>query len=199
MNNGSSSFSSATTVLPSADIGNLLYQFTSIGNPTNALQFHGVPDGNYNLAVYACDGSFGDRGSTLVAHGANGDQTQSTVNASPIVPLAVGVNTVLFTNVQVVGGALSVDVFPNSPLPTHNPNTEADINAAQLQLVSYATVPPVVTLNQSFSGSTFTLSWPQGVLQTATNLFGPWTPISSPSPVSVVTTNKDQFFRVKVR
>jgi len=199
MNNGSSSFSSATSVLPSADVGTLLYQFTSIGNPTNALQFHGVPDGNYNLAIYACDGSFGDRGTTLVVHGANGDQTQSTVNQSPIVPLAVGVNTVLFTNVQVSGGTLNVDVLPNTPLPTHDPNTEADINAAQLQLVSYATTPPAVTLGLSGNSPALTLSWPQGILQTATNVLGPWTPLYSPSPVSVGTTNMDQFFRVKVR
>jgi hypothetical protein len=165
---------------------------------TNELQFHNVPDGTYNLCFYGCDGTFADRGTTFVVHDPqNGDQTAGTVNASPIVPLQQGNNFVVFTNVHVSGGTLSVDVLPTPVVPKYNPNTEADFNGAQIQLVSLDSPP--VFLTNSVSGGNLTLNWSQGTLQTATNLLGPWTDIASPSPVSVGTTNKEQFFRVKVR
>lgn len=205
-----SGFGSATSVLPlSSDIGNLLYQWVTIGTtPTNALQFHGVPDGTYNLAVYGIDGTWADRGTTFVVHDAlNGDQTKSTVNAAPAVPLAEGNNFVLFTGVHVSGGTLNVDVGPTSPVPTHDPNTEADINAAQLQLVSLDVPAPTVTLTSQYTpangstNGTLTLSWTEGMLETATNLLGPWTTIYAPSPITITMTmtNAVQFYRVKVQ
>jgi len=84
-----------------------------------------------------------------VVHDAlNGDQTLGTVNASPIAPLNQAVNFVVFSNVHVSGGTLNVDVGPTSPVPSHNPNAEADINGAQLQLVSYDVSAPTVTVDQ---------------------------------------------------
>ena len=201
-------FGSATAVLPtSSDIGNLLYQWVTIGTtPTNALQFHGVPDGTYNLAVYGIDGTWADRGTTFVVHDAlNGDQTKGTVNASPAAPLAEGLNFVVFTNVHVSGGTLNVDVGPTSPVPTHDPNPEADINGAQLQLVSLDVPAPTVTLDMQYTATngptngTLTLTWPQGILETTTNLLSPWTLIYVPSPFTVTTTNGAQFYRVKVQ
>jgi hypothetical protein len=189
----------ASPLLFHSDIGNLLDQYVQIYYSPAALQFHGVPDGTYNLAVYGADGTYDDRGTTFVVYDAlNGNQTNSTVNAAPETALAEGVNFVIFTNVHVSGGTLTVDVDPNSPLPTHNPNTEADINGAQLQLVSYDVAPPAVTLGQTATGSSLALSWTEGILQTATNLMGPWTPVYSPSPISVTMTNSTQFFRVQV-
>jgi hypothetical protein len=197
-----------TAVLPtSSDIGNLLYQWVTIGTtPTNALQFHGVPDGTYNLAVYGIDGTWADRGTTFVVHDAlNGDQTKGTVNASPAAPLAEGLNFVVFTNVHVSGGTLNVDVGPTSPVPTHDPNPEADINGAQLQLVSLDVPAPTVTLDMQYTATngptngTLTLTWPQGILETTTNLLSPWTLIYVPSPFTVTTTNAAQFYRVKVQ
>jgi len=199
---GGSAFSSALTPADSSDIGNLLYQWVTISTATNALQFHGVPDGTYNLAVYGCDGTFGDRGTTFVVHDAlNGDQTLGTVNASPIAPLNQAVNFVVFSNVHVSGGTLNVDVGPTSPVPSHNPNAEADINGAQLQLVSYDVSAPTVTLTNTVSGSALNLNWSQGILQTATNLLGPWTPIYAPAPITVpiTQTNAAQFYRVRIK
>jgi hypothetical protein len=198
-----SSFGSATAVQPdSSDVGNLLYQWVTISTVTNAIQFHGVPDGKYNLVLYGCDGSFNDRGTTFTAHDAlNGDQTAGTVNASPILPLQQGVNFVLFNNVHASGGTLNVDVQPTSPVPAHNPNGEADVNGAQLQLVSYDIPAPNVTLTNTVSGSSMTLNWSQGILQTTTNLLGPWTSIYAPAPVTVAVTktNTTQFYRVKIQ
>jgi len=195
-----SSFSSATAVQPdSSDVGNLLYQWVTISSVTNAIQFHGVPDGTYNLVLYGCDGSFNDRGTTFTVHDAlNGNQTAGTVNAFPIVPLQQGVNFVVFNNVHVSGGTLNVDVQPTSPVPTHNPNGEADVNGAQIQLVSYDIPPPAVVVNETKSGSNLTVSWTEGILMTATNLTGPWTLIYTPSPVSTTITNAARYYRVEV-
>jgi len=195
-----SAFSSALTPADSSDVGNLLGQWVTISTAANALQFHGVPDGTYNLAVYGCDGTFGDRGATFVVHDAlNGDQTLGTVNASPIAPLNQGVNFVVFSNVHVSGGTLNVDVDPTSPVPTHNPNAEADINGAQLQLVSYDVPAPAVTLTNTVSGSALSLNWSQGILLTATNLLGPWTPIYAPAPITILMTqNGARFYRVMI-
>ena len=204
---GSSGFGSSTAVQPdSSDIGNLLYQWVTSYNTNNSLQFYGVPDGTYNLCFYGCDGYFNDRGTSFRAHDAlNGDQVAGTVNASPILPLQQGVNFVVMSNVHVAGGTLYVDIFPTSPVPTHDPNGEADFNGVQIQLVSYDVPPTTVSLNNyvttnGVGGSSMNLSWSQGILETSTNLLGPWTPIYSPSPVTlpISTTNPAQFFRVKV-
>ncbi len=203
---GSSGFGSSTNVQPdSSDIGNLLYQWVTSDDTNNSLQFYGVPDGTYNLCFYGCDGYFGDRGTTFVAHDAkNGDQSASTINTSTILPLQQGVNFVVMSNVHVSGGTLLVDIQPTSPVPTHDPNGEADFNGAQIQLVSYDVPPPTVVLNKNVTtgpgGSSMTLSWPQGILETSTNLFGPWTPIYMLSPVTVPvnTNNPAQFYRVRV-
>ncbi len=192
-------FSSATSDLPSADVNTLLDQYCTINFGPNALQLHGVPDGTYNLAIYACDGSFGDRGSTMVVHDVqNGDHTNSTVNASPIVPLNQGVNFALFSNVHASGGTLSIDVLPNTPLPTHATNGEADLNAIQIQLVSYDVNPAPVFLTGTNNGSNLSLNWPQGLLETSTNILGPWSQIIAPAPTSVPITNGTHYFRVQV-
>ena len=202
VNGGSSGFGSATAVQPdSSDIGNLLYQWVTSYNTNNSLQFSGVPDGTYNLCLYGCDGSFNNRGTSFRVHGVNGDQTAGTVNASPILPLQQGVNFVVFSNVHVTGGTLNVDIFPTTPVPSYDPNGEADFNGVQLQLVSLDVPQPPVTLNAAPSGSSLTLTWPQGILETATNLLGTWTPVYTPSPATmpIVPTNSSQFYRVKVQ
>ena len=195
-----SGFASETVPIPTNNVVALLGQFMNLNAATNALQFHGLPDGTYNLALYGCDGTFGDRGTTFIVHDAlNGDQTASTVNQSPITPLQQGVNFVVFSNVHVSGGTLNVGVQANTPLPTHDPNTEADVNAFQIQLVSLDVVQPPVALTESFNGSNLTLNWSQGILQSSTNLLGPWTSIFTSSPATVPTTNSMQFYRVQVK
>jgi len=58
-----------------------------------------------------------------------------------------------------------------------------------------------VPLNSAVSGSNLTLTWSQGLLQSSTNLLGPWTFIYEPSPVTVpiTHTNSAQYFRVQVQ
>lgn len=194
-------FSSASAPQPdSSDIGNLINQMVQCYTFTNGLQFHGLPDGTYNVCFYGCDGSFADRGTTFVVHDSlNGDQSASTINASPSVPLQQGNNFVVMTNVHVSGGTLNVDVLPTPVVPKYNPNTEADFNGAQIQLVSLDVAPPNVTLTGTRNGANLLLNWPQGILQTATNVLGPWTPIYAPAPLTVPATNSVQLYRVQVR
>lgn len=199
---GCSGFGSSTNVQPdSSDIANLLYQWVTVYNTNNSLQFYGLPDGTYNLCFYGCDGYFNDRGTTFVAHDAkNGDQSAGTVNGNPILPLQQGVNFVVMSNVHVAGGTLFVDIKPTSPVPTHDPNGEADFNGVQLQLVSYDAPLPSYPVSYTYNPATrsMSLNWSQGILETATNVLGPWTPIYSPAPLVITATNAAQFFRTQV-
>jgi hypothetical protein len=201
LNNATGFSYQSASLAHSTDIMNLLGQWVSIYYAPNALQFHGVPNGTYNLVVYGMDTSWNDRGSIFVVHDSlNGDQTKTTINASGTSVLSQGDNLVVFTGVHVSGGTLNVDVGPN-PVAHGGGNTEADINAAQLQLVSLDVPAPTVTVNSTFTSTnkSLTLTWPQGILQTATNLLGPWTPIYVPSPITMTTTNAAQFYRVEVQ
>jgi hypothetical protein len=151
--------------------------------------------------IVAMDGGWNDRGTTLVVNDAlHGDQTNNTINVSGANVLSQGNNFVLFTNVHVSGGTLNVGVSPYAPAHGGG-NTETDINGVQLQLVSLDVPAPTVTLNSTFTSAnkSLALTWPQGILQTATNLLGPWTPIYVPSPITVTTTNAAQFYRVEVQ
>jgi hypothetical protein len=169
-----------------------------------ALQFFGVPAGTYNLVCYAGNGvvsSGADNwGSTFIVYDpVNGNQTNSTYEPSFVTDaLSEGVNFVTFTGVHVGGGVLNVDVLANAATGS----TGACVEGAQLQLVSYDNpVTNVVAVSSQFASTnhTTTLTWPQGILQTATNLTGPWTSIYAPSPVTLsTTTNRTQFFRVEV-
>jgi hypothetical protein len=139
----------------------------------------------------------------FVVHDAfHGDQTNSTIDVNGVNVLSQGDNFCVFTNVHSSGGTLNVDINANAAAHGGG-NTEADFNGAQLQLVSYDTPAPTVNVNAQITGpvvptNSMSLSWPQGLLLTATNLNGPWTSINSRSPVTVTMTNKTQFFRVQV-
>ena len=62
-----------------------------------------------------------------------------------------------------------------------------------------AGAPPAILLTNQWDGSQMTLSWSQGTLLEATNLLGPWTTNTSPSPCMVTPTGPIRFYRVKVQ
>jgi hypothetical protein len=75
-----------------------------------------------------------------------------------------------------------------------------DLSAAQLQslyLAGGGILP--VTLTITPSGTNVVLSWPQGSLQQATNVLGPWVPNNATSPYTTPATNSQTFYRVRVR
>jgi PKD repeat protein len=156
--------SQASPLAARSDIGNLLDQYVQIYTGAGALTFTGLPNGTYNLALYGADGSYANRGTTFVIHDSqNGNQSKSTLNAAPQTALAQGNNFVLFTNVHVSGGSLIVDINAN-PSAHGGGNTEADFNAAQIQLVSYD--PPVA----GFSGGPTNIFVTQSVTFTNTSI-----------------------------
>ena len=200
----------------SSDIGNLLDQYFRTYNSANGLRFYGVPAGTYNVVLYAGNGvtsqGANNYGSTFIVYDAvNGNQTNSTAEPSPTTDaLSLGLNFCICTRVHVSGGQLNVDVYDN--VVADPGNTSAVIEAAQLQLVSYDNPP---TNSVAVSGTyvptnhIMTLNWPQGTLQTTTNLLTPWTSINTAppnviaalgygTPFTVTATNGTQFFRVQV-
>ena len=209
------------TLTYSSDIGNLLDRYYrtyySGGGNASALRFYGVPAGTYNLILYAGNGvtsqGANNYGSTFVAYDAvNGNQTSSTAQPTPTTDaLSLGINFCICTNVHVSGGQLNVDVFDNTNADSSN--SSAVIEAAQLQLVSYDNPPTngvAVSGTYTPASHTLAMSWPQGVLQSTTNLLTPWTSVITPAPglsaalgtaaYSVTTTNgpQTQFFRVQI-
>jgi hypothetical protein len=209
MNNGGAYDSLGGSLPYSGDIGNLLDQFYrtyySDGvDGDGALQFFGVPAGTYNLVCYGGSGyttqGANDYGSTYVVFDpVNGNQTNSTAEPSFAgSSLQQGVNFVVFTGVH-ISGELNVDVLANAAT-----GGSAIIQGAQLQLVSYDSVAPGVPLTGTYTkgtatvAPTMTLTWPEGFLQTATNLLGPWTTINAESPITLPATNSTQFYRVLI-
>ena len=187
-------FSSATAPGNAASIQTLLDQYVNVYNGTGGLILQGVPDGTYNLAIYGVDASFHDRGASLTVHGANGDQTATLANHQDGY-FSPGDNSWLFTNVQIAGGTLLTDVGQY--------NGEAEFNGLQLQLLGYAAGEGLTVLTNSYNSAnqSLTLSWPEGTLQTATSLLGPWTTVlvAPPFTYTASTTGTNRFFRLKLQ
>jgi hypothetical protein len=201
-------FTSQTAPTPSGSIATLLQQYIQeYGGP---LTITGIPDGTYNLVVYSCDGDFsgGDAANLTVANAAGATLSGSDVNKQ-VAYFSPGDNTILFTGVEATNGTLTI-TFAAGSNPDNTGTVDADFNGLQLQLVGYATTVTNISLaytatnvittsgSVSVTNNALTLSWVEGTLQTATNVQGPWATITDPSPVTVVTTNESQYFRLKV-
>jgi hypothetical protein len=181
---------------PSTNISALIQQFVY---GTTTLTFTGVPDGIYNLVIYGIDGAFANGGDILTVNATNGTQMATTSFLQTLF-FEQNDNATLFTNVEVDGGTLVVNVAGNTAADQAGTYYNASFNGAQLQLISYDTSITNIQLSQVYSAAnkTITLTWPEGVLQTTTNLTSAWTDIVSTSPITVSATNKAQFFRLKV-
>jgi len=179
--------STLTTAAGAGSISTLLDQF--VYNAT-ALTFTGVPDGTYSLIIYGVDGGFANGNDAYTVNGTS--QLQASLQNDQAGYFSQGGNSELFTNVQVAGGTLSVSVGGAGG------EYNANINGAQLQLISYAASASTNSLEFSVTNKSMTFTFPEGSLQTATNLLGPWVSIPDPSPATVVITNKIQFFRLKI-
>ncbi len=174
-------------------------------NPTGLFVVSGLPQGAYTLYLYGANFD-GDRGSIFAINGAQNDgvhtaipdngissTTNSAVNptgsdAAGTEVLAEGDNYVFFhTVVPDASGTISGTYVPD-PNPLTGQNGEAPFNGLQLAL-------HLISIQKT--GANVTLNWSGGSqLQSATSLAGPWTTLSTTTPVVVPITGTEQFFRV---
>jgi hypothetical protein len=90
-------------------------------------------------------------------------------------------------NVQFIGQIDEVAVYTNA------------LSEAQARLHYLASgAKPAVPITHARSGSNLILIWPQGTLQSADNLSGPWSPvIGATSPYTNAISGGNRFFRVQ--
>jgi hypothetical protein len=163
-------------------------------NTPTAFVFTNVPNGIYSLVVYGISGTYLDdsRGTEFTVNGVSENNVfQQDYFFAP------GDNTALFDSVVVSNGGLVINEAPiGLQADGVTPNTEPDFNGAQLQAVS---LDPV-TITPVLSAGNLTLSWANyGTLMSATNIAGPWAPVSGAvSPIQVNPTNAAKFFRVQI-
>lgn len=162
-------------------------------NTQTAFVVTNVPNGIYNLVVFGMSGTYlnNSRGTAFTVNGV----TKSNVFQQDWM-FAPNDNSAVFSNVQVTSGWLFIEETPIGLQDDLSPNMEPDFNGIQLQAVS---LDPV-TVTSSYGGGILTLSWANyGTLLSATNLAGPWVPVTGAvSPFPVSTTNAATFFRVTI-
>ncbi len=145
------------------------------------------PNATYNLVVFSAGNQPGQ--SAVLSGAINGTNTLSTRDS-----FALGDNYAQNQSAKPdATGALVVQIA-NDP----NQTPYGTFNGVQLQdnLVSV----PSVRLTVQRSGANLLLSWPQGTLLQATNVAGPYLPVSGnpPSPYTAVPTGAQRFYRVQV-
>jgi fibronectin type 3 domain-containing protein len=149
--------------------------------------------------------------------------TVAVVNAIPGAPTAgnngpITAGSTLNLTASTVPGAVyswsgpngftSTAQNPSIPNTTTNASGIYSVTATVGTCISAAgtttvTVNPLldVTLSIQATGSSITLSWPAGTLESSTNIAGPWDPVTGAAPPSFTTAPSEpqQFFRVRVQ
>jgi hypothetical protein len=154
---------------------------------TQPFTFNNLPVGSYNLVLFGVNGGWHGNKTTFTVNGVS-KSTTNTTDASFI----EGDNYVVFSNIVVTTGTLTGTWRPAA-------SGEGNLNGAQLQFLG--PVAPSVTLYlQRASGGQLQLQWSQGtLLETATLVTGPWTPVpGAASPYTLSTTGSQKFYRVQV-
>jgi hypothetical protein len=121
---------------------------------------------------------------------------RSLAAAGPYTALASGVVSTNYTDSTATNGTTYYYVVSSMRSGCESTNSAA-ANATPV-----LSVLPPVSLTIHWSGSNFTVGWPTGTLQSASDLMGPWSDIgqtSSPSNMTVAPGGAQQFFRVKVK
>jgi len=162
-------------------------------NTQTSFQITNLPNGTYNMVVFGMSGTYlnNSRGTQFTINGVSKDNVfQQDWMFAP------GDNSALFESVHVTDGGLLITETPIGTQNDSSPNMEPDFNGVQIQAVS---LDPV-TITPFYSGGSLTLNWANyGTLLSATNLAGPWAPVTgAASPFQVSTTNAAAFFRVQI-
>jgi hypothetical protein len=167
-------------------------QYVIAGSGSNSIVFTNMPNGVYNLCFFGIDGDRANQSGDFVINGV----TNGLVNVQDRV-FTLGDNCVLFTNIVVTNNTLEADEFATD-------TGEGDFNGVQLQYVSSGAVSGVL-LSIQWSGSNLMLTWPTPadttpILLQATNVQGPYTPVSGAmSPYTVPLTAAQRFYRLQVQ
>ena len=146
-----------------------------------------LPNGRYNIVVFSCNGtesSTADAAAQISLGGmtATAFPTQDT-------SFVEGNNYVVFSGVVVTNASLSGTIAPTGG------KAYGSLNGAQVQYVG----PNVVMQVTRTVGGQLQLQWSQGTLLEATNILGPWTTNSAPSPFTITPTGPQKYYRVKVQ
>jgi Concanavalin A-like lectin/glucanases superfamily len=139
----------------------------------------------------------GDRQVALTWSAATGAASynvkRSTLNAGPYTTLPAGVQVgqTNFTDLTAVNG--TTYYYVASPVNSAGEG----INS----LPTSALPNPPVSITIQLSGNSFTLRWPNGTLQSATNLSGPWNDVFGAAPPAYTATpaGARQFYRVNLQ
>lgn len=176
-------------------------------NPEGQLIIHDLPQGAYKLYIYGANYD-GDRGSIFTFDPTNGGVadggTNSTLNgsiigenaiANGVCTFAEGDNYVFFTNVVAdPTGAITMYYVPN---PSGFLTGEAPFNG--VQIVGNVVVHPALAIQKSGTAEILTWTPNIGVLQSSTNVLGPYVSITgSTSPYTNSISGAQEFFRVSV-
>jgi hypothetical protein len=184
------SFSSEASIAAATNVLLDAYSQILTTNATGSLLFTHVPPGRYNLALYGIDGTFADRGTVFTVNGVS--QVTSNVQAAVY---ALGDNVVLYTNVLVTNGTLSVDINVNTNIARWaGTNWEAGFNGAQLQ----ATTAGPFIWGLTKSGGNLVLNYQGGFVLQSTNITGPWTTNTTvgSGSITINPTGTMKFYRI---
>jgi hypothetical protein len=176
--------------------------------PTGTLEINDLPQGSYKLYLYGANYD-NTRGSIFATASANGGDADEGINgtlngsvigqnaiANGVCTFAEGDNYVLFTNVMTDAyGAITVTYIPNPNAPLTG---EAPFNG--IQVIGNFVAKTTLTILKSGTSEIITWVPSGGVLQSATNVAGPYADITgSTSPYTITISGTQQFFRVKVQ
>lgn len=81
-------------------------------------------------------------------------------------------------------------------LGTSAADNTAFVDNVAVSVIDFPDAAPV-NLSVTFASGQITLTWPRGILLQATNLAGPWTTNGVASPLAILPTSPQMFYRVK--
>jgi Concanavalin A-like lectin/glucanases superfamily/Immunoglobulin I-set domain len=181
------------------------------GAPEGQFTINNLPQGTYTVYLYGqnYDGTRGSIFSFATTNGGVADQgmnatdpaAQAGFSGSDSTSFVEGQTYVFFTNVVAdATGAITINYVYNNLDPLLLTG-EAPLDGVQVIATSVAAIHP--TMSILATGGKAVISWvpTNGVLQASTNVAGPYNDVAgatSPYTNSVITSPRQQFFRVHV-
>jgi hypothetical protein len=164
--------------------GSALFNTYIYMSTTNSIVITTTP-GYYNLYFYAENGNAGSRSAKFTLNGISQETTTETTTGdapAPITTFILDTNYVVFTNVFITNGTLTVTTGTGGGQTGTIP-----FNGVTLQLIGSQTTN-TMPLTLTMSGTNAILTYLNATLESSTSVLGPWTPVlGAPAPVFNVT------------